>query len=788
MADKSPERIGVIVVHGVGDAREGWIDTELVPNLQRWSAYASLGTRPPSDSDRDMVLVARCKDLRHIAIALDSDASFTAFCKSTGRDDLASIAEFKTAELRRSNRDKLAEIVAALIARASAHEWLTTFAAGNVPAALAFEPYSRVHRVRDPESRDPARTWKSFSRTWPLDGKEILFTELFWADMSNVGRNIFSRFISTLELVLEAPFFLGRALLRDSTGGMSRVIRSLVQTTNWLMRWLVAGLNTSIFITALLAIVLKPFVSKDWLATGLAGLLAAIALAGIQVCRKQVHSRPGLADLGLATSLCSLALLAVLGIAKLVVGGNLPDDPTFYLVSSILLLLAAWTLWTIPIILAIVLVMLVGLKRLVWRWGAQTPPMRRAAAAIGLNLLLAIIVKFFFAAFGILVVAALIAPENQPIAMLCKNDLARSSEPWWQDWGFFLNAKSACSLAELKQTLLYIAGFNALSIASLLLTGVLLGSYREGKKGIFRKAAREGRLHLPRLIANPLIIAMLFAGALFNAAVIYIPIVSDYVVPEAVASRITSSGNEPYGAGAMIAFIIVMAAVIEMSGAALHIGRDLVDHQYDRNPRSLAVRIAGSLPDPDAEADAGRKRYRRRLRIQRRLEALIEEVIARQRADRLVFLAHSQGTVITRDYLLDHDKLIASRSAQDRSISTVRRIDVITLGSPLTHLYQHYFSGDGVLDDATHRGARQFEKVRSWTNIWRIDDPIGQEVRFDADVPIANKGIGPGGHTSYWKEPDVCATIMRMLLEPPDAPPLASTLPPAAARRPMPAV
>ncbi len=208
MADKSPERIGVIVVHGVGDAREGWIDTELVPNLQRWSAYASVGTRPPADSDRDMVLVARCKDLRHIAIALDTDASFTAFCKTTGRDDLLSIAEFKTSELRRKHRDKLAEIVAALIARASAHEWLTTFAAGNVPAALAFEPYSRVHRVRDPESRDPARTWKAFTRTWPLDGKEILFTELFWADMSSVGRNIFSRFISTLELVLEAPFFL----------------------------------------------------------------------------------------------------------------------------------------------------------------------------------------------------------------------------------------------------------------------------------------------------------------------------------------------------------------------------------------------------------------------------------------------------------------------------------------------------------------------------------------------------------------------------------------------------
>lgn len=788
MVDKSPERIGVIVVHGVGNAREGWIDTELVPNLQRWSAYASVGKRPPSDSDRDMVLVARCKDLRHIAIALDTDASFAAFCKTTGRDDLLSIPEFKTPALRRKHRDKLAEIVGALIARASAHEWLTNFAAGNIPAAQAFEPYSRVHRVRDPESRDPARTWKAFTRTWPLDGKEILFTELYWADMSNVGRNIFARFISTLELVLEAPFFLGRALLRDSTGGMNRIIRTLVQTTNWIMRWLVAGLNTAIFITALLAIMVKSFVPAPWLASGLAGLLGVIAVAGIFVCRKQVHSRPGLADLGLATSLCSLALLAVLGIARLIIDKPLPDDAAFYLVSSILLLLGAWTLWTIPIILAIVLVLLVGLKRLVWRWGVRTPPMRRPAAAIGLNLLLAIIVKFFFAAFGILVVAALVAPDNQPIEMLCKNDLQRSSEPWWLDWEFFLKAKSSCALADLKRTLLYITLFNALSIAALLVTGVVLSFYRRSKKGLFKKAALEGRLRLPRLIANPLIVIILFAGAVFNAAVVYLPIVSDYIVPSDVADYITRSGNEPYGAGAMIAFIIVMAAIVELAGPALHIGRDLVDHQYDRNPRSLAMRIAGGKLDPEQNADTERKRYRRRLRIQRRLEALIEEVIARQRADRLIFLAHSQGTVITRDYLLDHDKLIASRAAQDRSISTVQRIDVITLGSPLTHLYRHYFSGDGVLDDASHRGARQFEKVRSWTNIWRVDDPIGQEVNFEGDVPIANKGIGPGGHTSYWKEPDVCASIMRMLLEPPDAPPLASTLPRAAAKRPLPAV
>ncbi|MFM9939536.1 MAG: CoA transferase [Hyphomicrobiaceae bacterium] len=777
-----PERIGVVVVHGVGEAKEGWIDSYLVPDLERWAAYRDRGQSTANDTDRDMMVVVRASDARHLALALDCDAHFKAFCQVTGREDLAKLPQFLTADLRRTNRDALVEAVAAIVARGAAADWLATFAAGQVPACIAFDPQSRVQRVRDPESRDPTRTWKSFTRRWPLDGREVLFTELYWADMSNVGSTIASRLLSIFELVLEAPFFLGRALMRDSTGGIHRLIRWLISSTSWLMRWPVAGLNTAIFMTALLTIIIKQPGAMWWLPYSIAATLAIIAVAGIILCRKLVHGRPGLADLALSASLCSMFLLGLLAVAGTIGGQPLPTTPEPYLVKSILLLLIAWTAWTVPIILAVLLVLLVGLKRLlvaipmllvralqrdsVPRSG-PSPPLARPAAAISLNLILAILVKFLFAAFGILVITTLVAPMNQPASVACPEGTQRNVSAWWEDPDFFARAPAPCQLAELKRLLLEISAFNALALAMLLVTAMALALLRRGMKGAFRKSAAEGKLHLPRLIASPLIVAMLFAGALLNTAIIYVPgVAAKLWLPSAFLGALRESGLEHLGAGALIVFMLILGRIIETSDAVLHIGRDLVDHQYDRNPRSLAMRIAGGNLQAETTSQP-RKRYRRRMRIQRRLEALIEDVIANQRVDRLIFLAHSQGTVIMRDYLLDHDLLIADRREQFRSMASIKRIDVITLGSPLTHLYKYYFSDDGQAMSDDSRGAKPIEKVKTWTNIWRVDDPIGQMVDLAPLLEVQNRGIAPGGHTYYWKEHSVCEIVWKLIIDPP---------------------
>ena len=768
MAEATGEKIGVVVVHGVGETREGWINDCLVPDLQRWMAYRNVAAAVPEGRDKDMVLVAPARDGRHLAVALDCDEHFQGFCKAAGLADMAANPGFLTPERRKRHRDLLIEQIEPVVARQTANEWLAVLAAAKVPAAIAFAPQGEVYRVRDPESRDPARTWTSFTRRLPLDKAEVLFTELYWSDLSRVGYTRWSRLTAILELGLEAPFYLARALLEDSRKNVHFVIRTLVLSANWLMRWPIAGLNVAILLTALVAIGLSALpaifdrqVPEQALPMVLVITLVSIGASGVMLCRKWLHDRPGLADLALSASASSMLLIAFLVRTFVVTEGQLPTSADYYLVRSIEILLLAWTMWTVPTLLAIVLVGLVGAKRLVLRRSASAPPLVRPAAAIALNLLLAIFLKFVFASLGFFIIAALMGGTAIP-DQACT---ARGASVWSGEAALTRPALQ-CQLALLDNILLDVTVLNATAIIVLVITAFGIATVRATKKAYHRTLAQAGALQLPRLIASPVFIAVLFIGALVNAALVYLPQFADLSIPGLPLTELRSLGLGPKlgGVGLVLAFLL-LGWIIRFSNGFIHIGRDLVDHQYGRSRKSLAMRLGSSRhPRAGTEAKTGAappapKRFPRRMRIQRRLEALIENVVARQKVDRLVFLAHSQGTVIVLDYLMDNDQLIEDRQLQMESLKTVKAIDVITLGSPLTHIYKHYFADyERILQRAPLQDA-PINLVDSWTNIWRVDDPIGQSVDLAGLRKVANRGIAPGGHTFYWKEHPVCEAL-----------------------------
>ena len=165
---ESVERVGVVVIHGVGETREGWIDDYLIPGLQRWTAYRSVGRTPQPEADPSLVLVLPTSDFKQIAIALDTDDHAKAFFRLVNRADIAERPEFQTAAARKKNRDDLIDTVMSFVKLAPLESWLAQLVAAGIPAARAFEPTSTVHRVRDPESSDPTRTWMAFQRLWPL--------------------------------------------------------------------------------------------------------------------------------------------------------------------------------------------------------------------------------------------------------------------------------------------------------------------------------------------------------------------------------------------------------------------------------------------------------------------------------------------------------------------------------------------------------------------------------------------------------------------------------------------
>src|SRR5262249_22184219 len=139
------------------------------------------------------------------------------------------------------------------------------------------------------------------------------------------------------------------------------------------------------------------------------------------------------------------------------------------------------------------------------------------------------------------------------------------------------------------------------------------------------------------------------------------------------------------------------------SAGIIHIARDVVDHQYQKS--AAADLVDWGLSDGGREA----AEFPRRHQIAGRLDSLMETLVAGGVLDRLIFLTHSQGTVVAFDYL----------RSDSSALSQVGEIHVITLGSPLSHLYAHYF--DEYRQPVDFAGLR--DNVRSWTNFWRLDDP-----------------------------------------------------------------
>ncbi len=138
-----------------------------------------------------------------------------------------------------------------------------------------------------------------------------------------------------------------------------------------------------------------------------------------------------------------------------------------------------------------------------------------------------------------------------------------------------------------------------------------------------------------------------------------------------------------------------------------------------------------------------------RRQIESRFHEVFERLIVREHPTRITVIAHSQGTVITFNSL--HQICSSEKFAE--KLKDIW-IDVITVGSPLTHIYQHYFPRQ-YPPHADQRWEVLHEIVKRWQNIFRTDDYVGTFIRSyslderSQDWP-ENIPAKPGGHTAYW--------------------------------------
>lgn len=603
-----------------------------------------------------------------------------------------------------------------------------------------FASHSELYELEDRGRRSPGT--KVFPvhvrRGVSAGGRDISLIELYWADLSKIGTGAVENWLATLKLFYEAPQVLGDCFFDNTKSRLAAFIGWLLSVANWIMRWPITGLNTVAFVAALILLArqklldvgtIQPYMTIE-LPFVLAGLLGVLALSALGFARWRVHRDIALTDIGMSTAVFAALAAAAALIAKSVFPPDVLSNPAIYLHGAALVIFGFWGIWNHAILIAIVAFVLLLLQHAVTAASAEKVRLARPAAAIGLSIVQGVIYKVVFALLWVFIFVTL--DFNERTGAACAPDL----------YG------SCAELAKIRNDLFGIVVFNLILLSAVAVAYALVAGFRAAMRWPARRLKRADAVPMPRMIVSPLIVFVLMAGTIFNLIIFYwrewIP-VNFYALVDVKVLPVAETLFVLVGGGTLLSAIFTaFRAMQHASRGTLHIARDVVDHQY--TPRFTLSRYL--LPGSQ-EPGVG---HPRRERIEKRLDTLLEELVARESFDRIVFVAHSQGTVILHDYLRsDRDETTICRS---------KPIDMLTLGSPLSHIYRTYFekydheaSGPGTLNPC----------LRSWTNMWRVDDPIGNKVDIIDREFIDNVPLRPGGHVDYWKEPQVLEAILGLI-------------------------
>jgi hypothetical protein len=190
--------------------------------------------------------------------------------------------------------------------------------------------------------------------------------------------------------------------------------------------------------------------------------------------------------------------------------------------------------------------------------------------------------------------------------------------------------------------------------------------------------------------------------------------------------------------------------------------RTILDKPYDISTFLREPPIGWRRLDPGAAAPIPRRR------MLDRYEALLV-YIARRSYDRIVFVAHSQGTVLTATLL-----------AED-GLPLPPEVSLMTFGCPLRQLYLRRFPSQYAWVDRLSKPERRREFVkqvtREWVNVAAAGDPIGRTVferppePWESPAPSLPAGspelkellLGAGGHSSYWTAPPLYDELERLI-------------------------
>ncbi|MBA2127057.1 hypothetical protein DLM45_12625 [Hyphomicrobium methylovorum] len=602
-------------------------------------------------------------------------------------------------------------------------------------------------------------------------GIDIEAVELHWADLTHLQPGRLNTIFGLFRVIFESHHLV-HAMLDRSLGAMAILVRGILWLAAWLLRGPIVGLTAAVSLICAVYVYEPKWFSVDRVDARLQFIAveAALCVAAVYLSYSVLKGRDYSwydAVAWLVITSAGLALLATHGsliglmdlFPPLQARGHelavahqscLASDPVAacYVNGLYRVLIYGWRLWGFLILVATAL-FLIALGR-AWKCGDRS---RLSALSTSIGIL---VMQFLLWTTIVVTIiyTMLMRAETGSALQVLREPIMEAVEH-----GAIANDGAIVQYLQIPDLKLeWIARFKfiyaaaALTLIAFLFAAWVLMAVRRRRARLGLNDPEKTAREMPRLLFSPWL-----AGLLVAAFVIVITFV--FFQPELEMRPTFVAVRGLVLPLAALAALLVPLAFGQRVANVITIARDLIDHHY--RPRLEAAfflvpaRFRTNLEWP------------RRARLARRLKRVLESFVKTQKYDGVVFLAHSQGSVLVYDYLRDNAPAYSDLGAASPAF--------LSFGSPLGSIYQRYFHE---YDASRPVPVGMAARLKCWINLYRVDDYIGGPITAPAGLRIDNHVMGLGGHTGYWSKPEIAEALDAILMgkvadatQPPPLPP-----------------
>lgn len=615
-------------------------------------------------------------------------------------------------------------------------------------------PANEFNRVAEPGVDDPAPVFPVIRRAARhKSGIDIEAVEMHWADITAMGPGRLDTLLGLFRVIFESHHLVD-AMLDRTLGLVAVIVRAILWSAAWLLRGPIAALTVATSLICAIYLYEPKWLGIDRFDAGAQFIIVQTLLCGVaiylgyRIVKSEDFSWYDAAFWLVLTS-AALVVLAAYGalipatdllpplqargpqIAAAHGSSCLPTDPlaACYVNGLYRVIIYGWRLWGALILIATCLLLTaVGSAR------KSGDPSRLGALSTSVGILIMQFLLWTTLVVSI-IYTMLTRAETGSSLQAVKNAVLGAVH----DKKIAVDNPIVQYLQVPDLKLEWIARFKFIyAAAALTVIAFLVGAWLLMRIRRYRARAGLDNLEqtarsLPRLLFNPGLVALLI-----GAFVIVITFV--FFQPEMESNPAFVTFRSFVLPLAAAAALIVPLSFGNRVANVIQIARDLIDHNY-RPSLEAAYFFIPARFRPLAERP-------RRARIQERLRLVLKTFVQQQGYDGVVFIAHSQGAVITYDYLRDSGPDYAELGGASPAL--------LTFGSPLGTIYQRYFH-EYAVSRAIPLGIAA--RLKCWINLYRVDDYIGGAITAPTGLRVDNYVMGLGGHTKYWNEPDVAEAL-----------------------------